>query len=186
MPEGDSSYYMNARARPQDRYEDYITKDLISDVETRFPAASGRASRAILGISMGGFGAIVLPFKHPELYLFAGALSPALDVPTRPFSIRRMSQYRTHAQIFGEWGAVTRTANDPYHLAETVDPAKVPYFYLACGEQEGLLPANRRFASLLAKHEFKYEFHSVRAGHDWNQWNGRLTDLFKSLRNHSK
>src|SRR5215470_3907983 len=39
MPEGNSSYYVNAAERPQDRYEDYITKDLIADVEKRFPAA---------------------------------------------------------------------------------------------------------------------------------------------------
>jgi putative tributyrin esterase len=56
MPEGNSSYYVNAAERPQDRYEDYITKDLIRDVENRFPAASGRRNRAIMGISMGGFG----------------------------------------------------------------------------------------------------------------------------------
>src|SRR5579872_3889454 len=55
MPEGDSSYYTNSAERPQDRYEDYIVKDLISDVEGRFPVASGRSSRTIVGVSMGGF-----------------------------------------------------------------------------------------------------------------------------------
>lgn len=181
MPEGNESYYMNARARPKDRYEDYITQDLISEVEHRFPVLSGREHRAIAGVSMGGFGAVVLSFKHPDLYAFAGGLSSALDVPTRPFSWRRMGQYRGHAQIFGDWGTVTRRANDPYHLAATVDPAKIPYFYLTCGEQEGLLPANKRFASLLKKRGFKYEFHPGPGGHDWNQWNGRLTPLFESL-----
>jgi putative tributyrin esterase len=186
MPEGNSSYYMNARARPEDRYEDYITKDLISDVEARFPAASGRETRAILGVSMGGFGAVVLSFKHPDLYVFAGGLSPALDVPTRPFSFRRMSQYRAHTRIFGAWGTVTRRANDPYHLAETVDPERIPYLFLTCGQQEGLLPPNQRFAALLKKRGFKYEFHAGPGGHDWNQWNRRLPDLFESLRHHSK
>lgn len=184
MPEGNSSYYMNAAERPKDRYEDYITKDLISDVEARFPAANGRQNRAIIGVSMGGFGTVVLSFKHPDLYAFAGGLSSALDVPTRPFSWHRIGQYRGHAQIFGDWGIVTRRANDPYHLAETVDPAKVPYFYLTCGEQEGLLPANQRFASLLKKRGLKYEFHPGHGGHDWNQWNGRLPLLFECLRQH--
>ena len=46
MPEGDSSYYTNSFEHPQDRYEDYIMKDLIHDVESRFPVASGRQSRA--------------------------------------------------------------------------------------------------------------------------------------------
>lgn len=181
MPEGNSSYYVNAAERPNDRYEDYITKDLISDVEARFPAAAGREHRALVGVSMGGFGAVVLALKHPGLFAFAGGLSSALDVPTRRFSFRRMAQYRGHAQIFGPWGSDTRQANNPYVLAEYADPARMPYLYLTCGEQEGLLPANQRFAAVLKKRGFKYEFHPVPGGHDWNQWNGRLTELFRSL-----
>ena len=50
MPEGESSYYTNAVDPPQDRFEDYLTRDLIDDVEDRFPAASGRANRAIIGV----------------------------------------------------------------------------------------------------------------------------------------
>ena len=183
-PEGNSSYYANAVERPKDRYEDYITQDLITDVESRFPAAAGREHRAIVGVSMGGFGAVVLSFKHPALYAFAGGLSSALDVPTRPFSWHRMRQYRGHAEIFGDWGTVTRRANDPYHLAQISDPAQVPYMYLSCGEQEGLLSANNRFASLLKKRGFKYEYHAGAGGHDWNQWNDRLPQLFESLRQH--
>ena len=184
MPEGNNSYYVNAATRSKDRYEDYITRDLISDVESRFPAASGREHRAIVGMSMGGFGAVVLALKHPDLFTFAGGLSSALDVPTRQFSLRRMAQYRGHAQIFGAWGSETRRANNPFVLAESADAAKVPYFYLSCGEQEGLLPANQRFAALLKKRGFKYEFHSGPGGHDWSQWNGKLPKLFGSLRQH--
>ncbi len=54
-------------------------------------------------------------------------------------------------------------------------------FYLTCGDQEGLLPANRIFGELLEKHHFKYEFHSGPGGHDWNQWNSRLQSVFDSL-----
>jgi S-formylglutathione hydrolase FrmB len=54
MPEGESSYYTNAVDPPQDRYEDYIVQDLISDVEGKFPVAVGRSNRAIVGLSMEG------------------------------------------------------------------------------------------------------------------------------------
>ena len=182
MPEASSSYYVNAAERPQDRYEDYITKDQISDVESRFPTASDRDHRAIVGVSMGGFGAIVLGLKHPDLFAFAAGMSSALDVPTRPFAWRRMGQYRAHAKIFVPWGSASRSANNPYQLAESADPATAPYLYLTCGEQEGLLSANQRFATLLRKHRFNFEFHPGPGGHDWNQWNGRLPELGQILR----
>jgi putative tributyrin esterase len=181
MPEGEASYYVNAVDRPADRFEDYITKDVIADVEAKFPVATGRQNRAIVGISMGGFGAVVLSLKHPDLFVFAGALSPALDVPSRPFSIKRVGQYRQHRAIFGPWASPTRRANDPYILAHSSDPATLPYLFLSCGEQEGLLRANQRFATILEKRRFRYEFHVSPGGHDWNQWNRRLPDLFERL-----
>ena len=184
MPEGASSYYTNAAARPADRYEDYVVKDLIADVESRFPAATGRENRAIVGVSMGGFGAVKLALKHPELYAFAGGISSALDVPSRPFSIKRMRQYLGHRAIFGPWGGETRRENDPFVLIQSADPERVPFLFLTCGEQEGLLPANRRFATLLGRRHFRYEFHTMRGGHDWNQWNAWLSACFASLEQH--
>ena len=182
MPAGESSYYTNSVARPKDRFESYIARDLIADVEARFPADSSR--RAIAGVSMGGFGAIKLALKYPELYQFVGALSPAIDVPSRPFSIKRIGQYRHHASIFGAWGSQTRRENDPFFLARVADPDRTPFVYLACGEQEGLLPSNRRFAALFAQRKFHFEFHPGPGGHDWNQWNQRLPDMFRSLLQH--
>jgi S-formylglutathione hydrolase FrmB len=101
MPEGNSSYYTNSATVRADRYEDYIVKDLVADVEAHFPAASNRDKRIIAGVSMGGYGAIKIALKHPQLFSFAGGMSPAVDVPTRPFSMKRMAQWRFHSAIFG-------------------------------------------------------------------------------------
>jgi len=181
MPEGGSSYYTNSAERPDDRYEDYVINDLVDDVDHRFPTAAGRADRAIVGVSMGGFGAVKLALKHPQMFVFAGGISSAIDVPRRAFSIRRMGQWRSHKAIFGPWGSETRRQNDPFALAHSADPAKAPYIFLSCGDQEGLLPANREFAALLARRRFAYEFHVASGGHNWMQWNAGLATLFQSL-----
>ena len=154
---------------------------MISDVEARFPVARGQGNRAAVGISMGGFGAVKLALRHPNLFVFVGGLSSALDVHSRPFSFHRMGQWRHHESIFGPWGSSTRRENNPFILARSADPARAPYFFLTCGDREGLLPANRSFASLLQVRGFRYEFHVVSGGHDWNQWNARLEDCFRSF-----
>jgi putative tributyrin esterase len=186
MPEGNSSYYTNSVDHPQDRYEDYIVHDLIADVEHRFPAASGRPNRAIAGVSMGGFGAVVLALKHPDLFTFAGGLSSALDVPSRPFSIKRVGQYRQHGAIFGPWGSQSRRESDPFLLVRSAVPAQAPYLFLTCGDQEGLWSSNRRFATMLESRHFPYEFHTVPGGHDWNQWNCNVPALMKSVMSYLK
>ena len=181
MPEGNSSYYTNSVAHPEDRYEDYLVSDVISEVESKYPVAPGRQNRAIVGVSMGGYGAVKIAMKHPEIFAFAGGLSAAVDVPTRPFSIKRVSQWRFHSSIFGPSGSQTRHDNDPYVLARSVDPSRMPYLFLTCGEQEGLLPANRKLAAILQERGFAYEFHTSPGDHNWVQWNAQLPNVFRSL-----
>jgi putative tributyrin esterase len=181
MPQGDYSYYVNAVEPPANRYEDYIVQDLLSDVEAKFPVAQGRANRAIIGVSMGGFGAIKIALSNPGLFAFAGALSPAIDVPRRPFSFRRVQQSRAMRSIFGPWGSDARRRKDPFLIARTVAPAKAPYLFVSCGADESLLPANREFAAVLAEQHLPYEFHVVPGGHEWTQWNKELAALFDSL-----
>jgi putative tributyrin esterase len=181
MPEGDYSYYVNAVERPADHYEDYIVRDLLADVEARFPIAKGRANRAIVGVSMGGFGAIKIALSHPDLFVFAGALSPAIDVPRRKFSLRRVQQSMALRSIFGPSGSTARRSNDPFLLALAVLPTNAPYLFLTCGEDESLLAPNREFAAELARQRLPYEFHVVPGGHEWTQWNKEVPMLFERL-----
>jgi putative tributyrin esterase len=183
MPEGNDSY-VNAREPPQDRYEDYIVNDLITDVESKFPVAAARTNRAIVGVSMGGYGAVKLGLSHPGLFIFAGGISPAIDVPSRPFSIKRIQQSRHYTSIFRSWGTVTRSNSDPFVLLRSADPLKASYLFLTCGEHEGLPPPNRKFATLLLQRHFHYEFHVVPGAHDWNQWDKQLPAVFHSMFEH--
>jgi S-formylglutathione hydrolase FrmB len=181
MPEGDFSYYQNAALKPGDKYEDYLVNDLIADVEKRFPAAAGRESKAIIGISMGGFAVARLALSRPELFVFVGALSPSIDVCQRRFNLM---QWWRLTQIFGTVGSETRTASDPFLLARSADPARTPYIYLTAGETEPLLDPNRRFAALLKSRGFAYEFHTKPGGHDWGEWDAQLPGCFESLKQH--
>lgn len=184
MPEGENSYYANAVSRPQDRFEDYIVTDLVNDVEARFHASKERGRRAIIGVSMGGFGAINLALRHPDRFVFAGGLSAAVDVPRRRFTLRRASQWRDHEAIFGPQDGAMRQGNDPFVVVRSADPGSAAYFYLWAGKQEGLFEPVREFAGLLKQRGFHSEFHSAAGAHDWASWNHALPDCIESLRAH--
>jgi S-formylglutathione hydrolase len=181
MPEGESSYYLNSGGRPGDKFEDYLKKDLVSDVESRFPARRDRAGRAIVGVSMGGFAAVKLALSRPELYGFAGAISPAIDVAERRFSWKRLGQWWHFRQILGPWGSEDRKARDPFELVKTADPKATPYVYLGVGRNEPLRAPVERFAGKLKARGFAYEFHQKPGGHDWGQWDAQLPGCFESL-----
>jgi putative tributyrin esterase len=71
--------------------------------------------------------------------------------------------------------------NDPFVLVGTVDLKRIPYLFLTCGEQEGLLASNRKFSQLLTARHFQFEYDSGPGAHDWNQWSERLPKLFQIL-----
>lgn len=184
MPEGNFSYYVNAALKPEDKYEDYFVHDLIPDVEARFPAATGRENRAVVGISMGGFAAVYYALTRPELFGFAGGISAAIHVPGQRFSWRRWGQSVRLRTTFGPDGSGSRRAKDPFLLVQSADPRKTPYLYLTAGENEPLLDPNRRFAAKLQAHHFLYEFHTKPGGHDWNEWDSQIPGCFESLFQH--
>ena len=173
---------MNSAEHPQEKYADYIVPDPLPHVESRYPVAPGREYRVIAGVSMGGFVAVLLSFHHPETFAFATGHRPALDVPTRAFSVKRMGQWLDHRSIFGPSNGPVQASEDPYTLAKTLDPAVAPYVFFTCGDREGLLPANQKFSRELKDRHFVYEFHIVEnAGHDWRQWNEQVPAMMQAL-----
>ena len=184
MPEGAFSYYMNAALKPSEKYENYTFSDLITDVESRFPAATDREDRAVIGISMGGFAGIKIALTRPDLFVFVGALSPSVEVTQRRFKIRQIEQWLRYRKMFGPWGSNTRSSRDLFNLVTTADPAKTPFIYLTTGNEEPLYEPNRRFASRLYQRHFAYRFHIEPGEHAWNQWDAQIPGCFESLFQH--
>jgi enterochelin esterase-like enzyme len=60
-------------------YENYIVNDLVNFVETNYCAIQEAESRYILGHSAGGYGAMTLGLKHPDVYSRLAAHSGALE-----------------------------------------------------------------------------------------------------------
>jgi S-formylglutathione hydrolase len=181
MVDGACSYYVNAALNSKDKYEDYFVHDLIADVESRFPVLGNRDNRAIVGVSMGGYAAVKLALTRPDLFAFAGAISPAIDVPSRGFSARRWSQSLRFRTIFGPSGSETRVHSDPFILVKSADPANTPFLYVTAGEQESLVPPIRRFVTLLKQRNYAYVFHTKPGGHDWSEWDTQIPGCFESL-----
>ena len=124
------------------------------------------------------------PLSRPELFSFAGGISPAIDVPSRRFTARRWWQSVRFRTIFGPDGSQSRQSRDPFRLVQSANPAVTPYIYLTAGEQEPLLEPNRRFASRLRERNFAYEFHTKPGGHDWGEWDSQIPGCFESLFHH--
>jgi S-formylglutathione hydrolase FrmB len=80
-PEGKRSFYINS-ANGKMPYSDFFLQEFLPLIEKKYRVQPGRASRAITGISMGGYGALRFAFAHPELFSAVSAQSAALIIET--------------------------------------------------------------------------------------------------------
>ena len=156
MPDAGDSWYVNSATVPQNRYEDYIVKDLMQEVDGNYRTLAARESRAIAGVSMGGYGTLNFALKHPELFVFAGSISGAINAPT-DLGPRQPDFQANLLQVFGPAGSATRTENDIFILLKHADVSRLPYIYLACGESDPFLPLNQQFAAQLLEEHARYE-----------------------------
>ncbi len=68
------SFYVNSSADGQ--WEDFIVKELVGAIDQRFDTLAMPEARAIAGHSMGGYGALYIAFRHPDVFSAIYALSP--------------------------------------------------------------------------------------------------------------
>ena len=80
--EGLRSWYSNYHdsGPGTDRFEDYIVYDLIDHIDATYRTRPDRGSRAIMGNSMGGHGAMKLAARHPDRFCAAAGLSGIFDL----------------------------------------------------------------------------------------------------------
>ncbi|HKX83419.1 MAG TPA: alpha/beta hydrolase-fold protein, partial [Pyrinomonadaceae bacterium] len=82
-PEGGDGWYTDSATVPNDKYESYIIRELIPEIDKKFRTIPDRDHRAIAGLSMGGYGAIKFGVKYPEKFSLVGSFSGAFDAPMR-------------------------------------------------------------------------------------------------------
>jgi putative tributyrin esterase len=177
MPDADNSWYTNSATVPQDKFEDYIIKDLISEIDAKYRTIREKRGRAIAGLSMGGYGAVKLAIHHPELFTFAGSLSGAFNAPQNLDRLR--PDFRAKLQeVFGGPKNDTRRRNDTFLLLKTAH--NYPYFYLACGTADFFLETNRALTAQLSSQKMLYEYHETAGGHDWKYWDTALPAMLQA------
>lgn len=86
LPDGRDSWYWDSPVDPSLQMESFITKQLVEYVDNNYPTLPQPDKRAIMGLSMGGHGALWLAMRHPDIWGNAGSTSGGLDI--RPFPER--------------------------------------------------------------------------------------------------
>lgn len=179
MPEGFRTYYVNDY-KGSFLYQDMFVNELVPYIDSLFRTVPDRQHRAVMGYSMGGFGAMILPMKHPDVFGTAVPLS---------MSVRNDAQYMTEdasgwdeqwGRLFGEpglKGADRLTAyyrsNSPFHLLPEMFAAKAKALniYMVNGDEEQTLcRSNEELHILMLQSGIAHEYRVTDGGHSFRVW----------------
>jgi S-formylglutathione hydrolase FrmB len=171
-PSGGHTFYINS-SDEKIRYEDFLMKELIPQMEKKYRAVSTRAARGITGISMGGYGALRLAFKHPELFAAVSAQMPALisEIPNNFNAGGPGSPSSVMGDVFGSpfdhayWqrnNVFTFAKDDP---AAQLKKLKI-YFDVGNNDDYGFERGAEQLHKLLDSRGVPNEFHIYPGRHD--------------------
>lgn len=185
MPDAANSWYVNNYANSQLKWEDYITADLIPYVDSHYRTLAVRQHRAIAGLSMGGYGALFLALKHPQMFAAAASLSGVVasanmdrwDMPlvqAQKNNPAYAALIRSMRLDFGPTDNPARAGEDLFLLICKLTPADCPQLYLSIGWGDTLLHENREFVRLLSRLKMPYRYSEVPGKHEWPVWNEQV------------
>jgi S-formylglutathione hydrolase FrmB len=180
MPDAGVSYYCNDPRDGGLAYEDFMLKDVVRTVDRMLPTIDARAGRGIAGLSMGGYGAMKLALKYPELFAAASSLSGALEWTHG----RAEDTYHKDRKEFFE-AVRDNGRNDCFQLAgETLQRKPQPRLRFDCGTEDFLLAANRNFHAHLEAIGYDHVYVEYPGEHNWDYWDAHLPETLDFMTEH--
>jgi S-formylglutathione hydrolase FrmB len=171
-PDGHRSWYCNQPWPGGMAYEDHIYKDVVGYVDQTFPTIPAARSRAIAGLSMGGFGAMMLAMRHPDVFRTAVSHSGAVQVTAKNLANRP----DLTAIIDGS----PKGAYDCFALARKLARSrKTLNLRLDCGTEDFLIEHNRAFHAHLGKLGVAHEYAEHPGTHDWDYWDAHIQETLQ-------
>jgi Putative esterase len=178
------------------RWEDYISRELVEYVDSRFRTLQCPSGRAIAGTTAGGSGALILAMRHPGIFGTTYALDPVLLRPgtldasalCRPEAVGRLlGLQEAWAALPEREGSLARTLYLQARLGSSAEADHLQAFFIAMGAafspdpgKRGLpirFPYRRTAGGLVPDHAGRAAFESGLGG-----WEERIDRYGPNLR----
>lgn len=177
---GNSWYVNNPDSTGEGMMETALTRDLVDAVDRTLPTAACREGRAVAGLSMGGYGALLFAFDRPREFGSAISLSGSIVQPIHPQMTRRLKRAMNYYDKaygvpfsparFNEWNLFPRVPR--IGLAGAPKPA----VYLEAGDNDlsGILQGSTELHLALLRRGVDSTLRVVGGKHEWPHWKRAL------------
>jgi S-formylglutathione hydrolase FrmB len=179
MPEGETfGWYLDSPADPNNKFETYITKEVIEKIDNTYRTVRSNKGRVITGLSMGGHGAMYLSGRHPELFCAAGTMSGAMDMNYTKFKVNE-DFMKSLKDRFQKLLGTSDTSNDVFvknsviNMIDAIKKNGMPVI-IDCGVDDFLIEANRELHRRLVYINVPHDYTERPGAHTWEYWENSL------------
>ena len=152
-------------------YERHFIEEFIPYIESTYRIKADKRTRAIAGLSMGGYGTMFYTMRHPELFSSACPISARMS--GTPYNKNRSYTDEYITTLDSLAGVkIAQSLSD-----EQIAALRQVRLRVDCGDDDYLFDGNVDFVRALRSHKIPVEFRVRDGGHSWIYWQTALPDI---------
>ena len=134
--------------------------EIVKFIDSRYRTLARKQSRAICGLSMGGFHTLNISVNYPDMFNYSGMFSAAIGVSDPSVSPLYQDFDKKLATYFAK---------------------KPALLWIGIGSTDFLIQSNNDFRAKLDANGFPYKYMETDGGHIWKNWRIYLTEFVPLL-----
>lgn len=193
MPQGFNTYYVD-RYNGNFPYMEMFVEELVPEIDARFRTKKDKSQRAVMGYSMGGYGALILPAMHPEMFSVSVPLSMSFRTDQQYIAESQSAFDNQWAPNFGPGQGVSGMARlsnyfkqrSPFYFFNEGNLAVYNNlkFLIDCGDdEEALIFTSNSMHSLMRDNGIAHEYRVRSGGHSFDYWKKSYPEALKFISN---
>jgi S-formylglutathione hydrolase FrmB len=160
LPDGDfDKWYLNSTKQKDAQYETFLGEELPAYVDQHYPTIKSRFARAIIGWSMGGFGALHIGGKYPAQFGAIGSICGAVSL--EPYITAFGIDKLIDAASWKQYDVLSNCSLYQFTQQRII---------LTCGYSDPFLPYNRALHVQFNHLKIDHSYMEQPGGHDFEYW----------------
>ncbi len=180
MPQGFNRYYID-KYNGSFPYMQMFVDELVPMIDATFRTKVDKTQRAVMGYSMGGYGALILPAMNPDVFTISIPLSMSFRTDEQYVAESQGSFDNQWAPNFGPHAGASGTdrlsdyfkVRSPFHFfdQENLSAYNGLKILIDCGDdEESLSFTNDNLHTLMREREMAHEYRVRSGGHSFDYW----------------
>lgn len=192
MPNAYNTYYVN-RYNGRYPFMNMLTTEMVPEIDKLYRTKRDKKSRAVMGYSMGGYGALILPALNPNVFSIGVPLSMSFRTDVQYIEESQGVYDYQWSPIFGGIGANGQSRltdhfkqYSPFHFFKNQVTSNFSNLKLLidCGDDEETLSVtNDKLHTVLRDLNISHEYRVRNGGHSFDYWKESYPEALKFISN---